>query len=187
MDEFKEQFMAIREAILAGGCFWCLDAVFRQLDGVIDVISGYVNSKTKNPTYKEVCTDTTGYAEAVKIIYDDNIISYRELLEVFYSVIDPTTLNHQGADFGSQYRSIIIYQNEEEKKIAKEVTKEAQKRFTRKIVTTIEPLKNFYEAESYHQNYFANNPNQGYCQIVIKPKVNKVKKEFLNRLKPNVK
>jgi len=149
--------MAVKEAVLGGGCFWCLDASFRQIDGVIDVISGYANGNIPNPTYKQVCTDTTGYAEVVKIIYDDTKISYRELLEIFYTIHDPTTLNRQGADFGSQYRSTILYNSQEEYKIAKEVTDEFQKKLDKKIVTKIEPLKNFYKAEEYHQNYFAKN------------------------------
>lgn len=175
--------MAIKEAVLGGGCFWCLDASFRQIDGVIDVISGYANGNIPNPTYKQVCTDTTGYAEVVKIIYDDTKISYRELLEIFYTIHDPTTLNRQGADFGSQYRSTILYNSEDEYKIAKEVTNEFQKKLDRKIVTKIEPLKNFYEAEEYHQNYFAKNPKQGYCTFVVAPKVHKVRELFKDKLK----
>ena len=166
------------EAIFGGGCFWCLDAVFREIDGVIDVISGYANGNTENPTYKEVCTDTTGYAEVVKIIYDDSKISYSDLLKIFYSIHNPTTLNRQGADFGSQYRSTILYQTEKEKNIAQEITADIQKSLDRKIVTKIEALKNFYPAEEYHQNYFAKNPNQGYCQMVVSPKVEKVREKF---------
>ncbi len=175
--------MAIKEAVLGGGCFWCLDAAFRQIDGVVDVISGYANGHIDNPTYKEVCTDTTGHAEVVKIIYDDEKISYRKLLEIFYAIHDPTTLNRQGADFGSQYRSTILYTTSEEAQIAKEVTQEVQKGLDRKIVTKIEPLKSFYEAEEYHQNYFAKNPTQGYCQVVVAPKVQKVKELFRDKLK----
>ncbi|ADV46501.1 peptide-methionine (S)-S-oxide reductase MsrA [Nitratifractor salsuginis] len=175
--------MAIREAILGGGCFWCLDAAFRQVDGVVDVISGYANGHVANPTYKEVCTDTTGHAEVVKVLYDDSKISYRDLLKIFYAIHDPTTLNRQGADFGSQYRSTILYQNEEERKIAEEVTAEVQKGLERKIVTRIEPLKNFYPAEEYHQNYFAKNPHHGYCQVVVAPKVLKVREKFPEKVK----
>ena len=175
--------MAIKEAVLGGGCFWCLDAAFRQIDGVIDVISGYANGHIDNPTYKEVCTDTTGHAEVVKIIYDDKKISYRELLEIFYAIHDPTTLNRQGADFGSQYRSTILYTTPEELQIANEVTQKVQQNLDRKIVTKIEPLKNFYEAEEYHQNYFAKNPTQGYCNIVVAPKVQKVRELFKNKIK----
>ncbi len=175
--------MAIKEAIVGGGCFWCLDAIFREIEGVEDVISGYANGNIENPNYKMVCSDTTGYAEVVKIIYDDRKISYEELLEIFYTIHDPTTLNRQGADFGSQYRSIIIYKDEKEKEIANRVTKEVQKRLDRKVVTKIEPLKNFYRAEEYHQNYFHRNPTQGYCQIVIAPKVKKVKSILKDRIK----
>jgi len=175
--------MAIREAILGGGCFWCLDAAFRQIDGVVDVISGYANGHIDNPSYKEVCTDTTGHAEVVKILYDDSKISYRDLLEIFYAIHDPTTLNRQGADFGSQYRSTILYQTDEERQIAEEVTREVQQHLDRKIVTKIEPLRNFYPAEEYHQNYFAKNPNQGYCRMVVAPKVSKVRKKFAKKVK----
>ncbi len=175
--------MAIKETVLGGGCFWCLDASFRQIEGVIDVISGYANGNKANPTYKEVCTDTTGYAEVVKIIYDDEKISYRELLEIFYTIHDPTTLNRQGADFGSQYRSTILYTTPEEYRIAKEVTQKTQRRLDRKIVTQIEPLKNFYPAEEYHQNYYAKNPSHGYCTFVVAPKVEKVKEKFKPKIK----
>ena len=175
--------MAIKEAVLGGGCFWCLDAAFRQIDGVVDVISGYANGHVEKPSYKEVCTDTTGHAEVVKILYDDTKLSYRDLLEIFYAIHDPTTLNRQGADYGSQYRSTILYQNDEEKKIAEEVTAQTQQQLDRKIVTKIEPLRNFYPAEEYHQNYFDKNPWQGYCQAVVAPKVEKVRRAFTDRLK----
>ncbi len=175
--------MAMREAILGGGCFWCLDAAFRQIDGVADVISGYANGHVENPDYKMVCTDTTGHAEVVKILYDDTKLSYRDLLEIFYALHDPTTLNRQGADFGSQYRSTILYQSDEERRIAEEVTREVQQHLDRRIVTKIEPLRNFYPAEEYHQNYFAKNPTQGYCQMVVAPKVRKVREKFGEKVK----
>jgi len=175
--------MAIREAILGGGCFWCLDAAFRQLDGVVDVISGYANGHVEHPDYKAVCTDTTGHAEVVKVLYDDTTLSYRDLLEVFYTIHDPTTLNRQGADYGSQYRSTILYRNEEERQIAEEVTEEVQRSLDRKIVTKIEPLRCFYPAEEYHQNYFAKNPTQGYCQAVVAPKAAKVRENFPEKLR----
>jgi peptide-methionine (S)-S-oxide reductase len=175
--------MAIREAILGGGCFWCLDAAFRQLDGVVDVISGYANGHVEHPDYKAVCTDTTGHAEVVKVLYDDTTLSYRDLLEVFYTIHDPTTLNRQGADYGSQYRSTILYRNEEERQIAEEVTAEVQQNLERKIVTKIEPLTCFYPAEEYHQNYFAKNPLQGYCQAVVAPKAAKVRENFPEKLR----
>ena len=175
--------MAIKKAILGGGCFWCLDAAFRQIDGVVDVVSGYANGHVENPSYKEVCTDTTGHAEVVKIVYDDDRISYRDLLEIFYALHDPTTLNRQGADYGSQYRSTILYRSDEERQIAEEVTAEVQKGLDRKIVTKIEPLKNFYPAEEYHQDYFAKNPYQGYCQAVVAPKVSKVREKFREKIR----
>ena len=175
--------MAIREAIVGGGCFWCLDAAFRQLDGVIDVVSGYANGHTEDPSYREVCTDTTGHAEVVKILYDDTKLSYRDLLELFYAIHDPTTLNRQGADYGSQYRSTILWQKEEERRIAEEVTEEVQGNLERKIVTRIEPLSSFYPAEEYHQNYFAKNPDQGYCRAVVAPKVARVRARFAGKLR----
>ena len=175
--------MARKEAVLGGGCFWCLDAAFRQINGVEDVVSGYANGHLENPSYKEVCTDTTGHAEVVKVLYDDNKLSYRDLLEIFYAIHDPTTLNRQGADFGSQYRSTILYQTDDEKRIAEDVTEEVQKELDRKVVTRIEPLKNFYPAEEYHQNYFAKNPWQGYCQAVVAPKVTKIREKFSKKLK----
>ena len=165
----------MKEAIFGGGCFWCIEAAFEIVDGVIDVESGYANGNTQNPTYKEVCTDTTGFAEVVKIKYDENKISYKELLELFFKIHDPTTLNRQGADFGSQYRSIIITLDKEQEKIAKEYIKNLQKDFDRKIVTKVEPLKNYYKAEEYHQDYFRKNPKQSYCQYVALPKVLKAK------------
>ncbi len=170
--------MAYKEAIFGGGCFWCLDAIFRRVDGVIDVISGYANGHTQNPTYKEVCTDTTGYAEVVKIIYDDTIITYEDLVKIFFAIHDPTTLNRQGADYGSQYRSIIVTVDDAQSKTASKIKEELQRDFTKKIVTVIEPLKSFYMAEDYHQNYYANNPYQGYCQAVIAPKIQKFTDSF---------
>jgi len=175
--------MAIKEAIFGGGCFWCLDAAFRQIDGVIDVISGYANGHLEHPGYKEVCTDTTGHAEVVKILYDESKLSYRDLLEIFYALHDPTTLNRQGADYGSQYRSTILYQNDRERETAEAVTAEVQKGLERKIVTRIEPLRCFYPAEEYHQNYFAKNPYQGYCRAVVAPKIQKVRQIFAEKIK----
>ena len=170
----------MKTAILGGGCFWCLEAAFEIVDGIIDVESGYANRDKPNPTYKEVCTDTTGYAEVVKITYDENKISYQEILDIFFAIHDPTTLNRQGADFGSQYRSIIIYLDDEQKEIANEYIKNLQPKLDRKIVTKIEPLKNYYKAEEYHQDYFRKNPTQPYCQAVALPKVLKVKKLIKN-------
>ena len=165
----------MKEAIFGGGCFWCLEAAFEIVDGIIDVESGYANGHKENPTYKEVCTDTTGYAEVVKITYDESKISYKELLDIFFKIHDPTTLNRQGADFGSQYRSIIIYLDESQKKEALEYINQLSKSLDRKIVTKVEPLKNYYKAEEYHQDYFRKNPNHPYCLAVALPKVEKVK------------
>jgi len=164
------------QAIFGGGCFWCIEAAFKIVNGVIDTQSGYANCNIKNPTYKEVCSDTTGCAEVVKITFNEQKISYKELLEIFFKIHDPTSLNRQGADFGSQYRSTILTLNKEQEKIAKEYVKKIQKNFNKKIVTKIEPLKNYYKAEDYHQDYFNKNPNQPYCQAVVLPKVLKVKK-----------
>ncbi len=172
----------MKEAIFGGGCFWCIEAAFEVVDGVIDVESGYANGHIDNPTYKEVCTDTTGYAEVVKITYDESKISYKELLELFFKIHDPTTLNRQGADFGSQYRSTIITLDKLQEKEAKEYIAEIQKDFDRKIVTKVEPLKCYYKAEEYHQDYFRKNPYQPYCQAVAAPKVQKAK-EWINNKK----
>jgi len=149
--------------------------VFEIIDGIIDVESGYANGHTQNPSYKEVCKDTTGYAEAIKIKYDNAKIGYKELLELFFKIHDPTTLNRQSADFGSQYRSIIIALDENQEKEAKEYIEKIQPQFSRKIVTKVEPLKEYYRAEEYHQDYFRKNPTQGYCQAVALPKVLKAK------------
>ena len=165
----------MKEAIFGGGCFWCLEAAFEIIDGVIDVESGYANGYVENPGYKEVCTDTTGHAEVVKITYDESKINYQNLLDLFFKIHDPTTLNRQGADYGSQYRSIIVTLDSKQEKIAKEYVKELQKSFDRKIVTKVEPLKCYYRAEEYHQDYFRKNPNQPYCMAVAAPKVAKAK------------
>ena len=166
----------MKEAIFGGGCFWCLEAAFEVIDGVIDVESGYANGHKQNPSYKEVCSDTTGHAEVVKIKYDENKITYKDLLELFFKIHDPTTLNRQGADYGSQYRSIIITLDSEQERVAKEYIKNLQKEYDKKIVTKIEPLKCYYRAEEYHQDYFRKNPYQPYCQAVAAPKVIKAKK-----------
>ncbi len=166
----------MQKAILGGGCFWCIEAAFETIDGIIDVENGYANCNKQNPTYKEVCTDTTGCAEVVKITYNENRINYIDILELFFQIHDATTLNRQGADFGSQYRSTILTLSKEQEKLAKSYIKKIQPYFNKKIVTKVEPLKNYYKAENYHQNYFKNNPNQPYCQIVVKPKVQKALK-----------
>ena len=172
-------------ATLAGGCFWCLEAVYNELRGVHLVISGYAGGSVPFPTYEQVCSGRTGHAEAVQITFDPEQISYRELLEVFFTIHDPTTLNRQGADVGTQYRSAIFYENPEQEEIAREVIAEqtAAGIWSNPIVTEVTPLEAFYPAEGYHQNYFERNPYQPYCQIVIAPKVAKARERYLARLK----
>ena len=169
-----------RKAVLGGGCFWCLEAVYEQLPGVIDVVSGYAGGKTKNPTYKQVCTGLTGHAEVVEITYDPDIISYKELLKYFWKAHDPTQVNRQGADVGTQYRSIILYTDDTQKNEALEYIAllEKEKVYYRPIVTQVEPLDVFYPAEAYHQDYYANNKNVGYCQAVIAPKLEKLDLQY---------
>src|SRR5688572_6813380 len=165
-------------ATLGGGCFWCLEATFELLPGVKAVVSGYSAGHKENPTYEEICTKTTGHAEVVQIEYDSKIVSYEKLLETFWEVHDPTTPNRQGNDVGPQYRSIILYHDDAQKLAAEKSKAEEQKKLSRPIVTEIVPLKKFYEAEGYHQDYFRKNPNQAYCQVVIRPKVNKIEKKL---------
>lgn len=171
-------------ATLGGGCFWCTEAVFETLDGVKSVISGYAGGKTENPTYKEICTGQTGHAEVIQIEFDPSVISFEKLLDVFWNAHDPTTLNRQGADVGTQYRSTIMYHNEEQKRVAEKSKAAAQKHFKDPIVTEIVPLKKFYPAEEYHQDYFAKNPDKGYCTVVIRPKLLKLEKANIIPSKP---
>jgi peptide-methionine (S)-S-oxide reductase len=175
----------LQTATLAGGCFWCLEAVFDEVKGVQSVESGYAGGHMDNPSYKAVCTGMTGHAEVVRVTFDPDIVSYRDLLNVFFGIHDPTTLNRQGADVGTQYRSAIFYHDEEQKKIAEELIKdlEAQKIWDRPIVTTLEKMDKFYMAEDYHQEYFANNPYQPYCMAVVAPKVSKFRKHYMDMLK----
>jgi peptide methionine sulfoxide reductase msrA/msrB len=170
---------------LAGGCFWCIEALFEELKGVSKVESGYANGNIEKPTYKQVCSGNTGYAEAVQITYDKNILPLEKLLEVFFSLHDPTTLNRQGADSGTQYRSGIYYQNEEQKQIAEKViaTLNKDKAFDNPIVTEVQAFKNYYPAENYHQEYYELNKEQPYCKAVIKPKMDKLHKIFADKLK----
>ncbi|HEY32798.1 MAG TPA: peptide-methionine (S)-S-oxide reductase MsrA [Dehalococcoidia bacterium] len=170
---------------LAGGCFWCIDAVFREIEGVNHVVSGYTGGTAANPNYKQVCTGTTGHAEAVQMSFNPSKISYREILEIFFSIHDPTTLNRQGADVGTQYRSVIFYHNEQQKAVAEKIIEELDEAHVWKnpIVTEILPLGKFYPAEDYHQGYFSKNPRQGYCQMIISPKVNKFRQQWTKRLK----
>jgi len=172
------------QAILAGGCFWCLDAVFRQLRGVELVESGYAGGTVPNPTYRHVCSGETGHAEAVRITFDPNVISYRDLLGVYFTVHDPTTLNRQGGDVGTQYRSAVYYVNDAQRQTARDVMDELTKEkvWDDPIVTELEPAPTFYPAEEYHQDYYENNAQQPYCAVVIAPKVAKVRKKYLERL-----
>jgi peptide-methionine (S)-S-oxide reductase len=172
-------------ATFGEGCFWCSEAIFGSLKGVISVESGYSGGTTQNPTYEEVCSGETGHAEVVQIKFDPTIISYKELLEVFWKTHDPTTLNRQGADVGTQYRSVIFYHSPEQKELAEKYKEELNKEniFNKPVVTQIVPFTHFYKAENYHQDYFANHPNQGYCQFVIVPKLEKFRKIFKDQLK----
>ena len=172
-------------ATLAGGCFWCLEAVYNDLSGVESVVSGYAGGEVVNPTYEQVCRGNTGHAEVVQITFDPAIVSFRELLEVFFTIHDPTTLNRQGNDIGTQYRSAIFHHSDDQKKVAEEVIGElaAKGLWASPVVTQLVPLSVFYPAEEYHQRYFERNPNQGYCQVIISPKVSKFRKEFLAKLK----
>ncbi len=172
-------------ATLAGGCFWCLEAVYDQLRGVEDVVSGYSGGTVPKPTYNSVCTGTTGHAEVVQVTFDPAVISFRDLLDVFFTIHDPTTLNRQGADVGTQYRSAIFYHTPEQKATAEQVIKEqtAAHLWNDPIVTEVTPFQVFYPAEMYHQEYFRLNPSQGYCRAVVAPKVAKFRKQHLARLK----
>jgi peptide-methionine (S)-S-oxide reductase len=172
-------------ATLAGGCFWCLEAVYDELRGVTDVVSGYAGGRVRNPSYQDVCAGTTGHAEVVQVIFDPAVVSFREILEVFFTIHDPTTLNRQGADVGTQYRSAIFYHSLEQKATAEQVIREidAAKIWPAPIVTEVTLFTEFYPAEDYHQEYFAHNPTQGYCNFVIAPKVAKFRKQYLSRLK----
>jgi peptide-methionine (S)-S-oxide reductase len=172
-------------AILGGGCFWCLEAVFEQVIGVESVVSGYSGGKTENPNYEEVCTGSTGHAEVVRVVFDPEVISYAQLLEIFFVIHDPTTKNRQGDDVGTQYRSVVFYHSDAQKSAASSVmqTLAARGLWDAPPVTEILPEAPFYAAEDYHQHYFARNPHQGYCQMVVAPKVAKFRKKFSSRLK----
>jgi peptide-methionine (S)-S-oxide reductase len=173
-------------ATFGAGCFWCVEAIYSRLEGVIDVQSGYSGGSVKNPTYKEVCTGKTGHAEVCQIIFNPDVISYEQLLKVFWSVHDPTTPNRQGNDVGTQYRSVIFYHSEEQKKLAEEIREKLDREgiWKKPIVTTVDPFVAFYPAEDYHDDYFEKNPNQPYCSLVIAPKVEKFEKVFKDILKP---
>jgi len=172
-------------ATLGGGCFWCVEAIFSELRGVEKVESGYSGGRTPNPSYEDVCSDATGHAETVQITYDPASISYKQLLQVFLTVHDPTTLNRQGADVGTQYRSVIFYHDQAQKEVAEQVIRETNetKMWGKPIVTEVSPFAAFYKAEDYHQEYYKKNPWQGYCAVVIEPKVAKFRKKYQEMLK----
>ena len=175
----------IDTATFGAGCFWCVEAVFQRLDGVISIKSGYSGGTVKNPSYKEVCNGTTGHAEVCQIVFDKSKISFDELLQVFWKTHDPTTLNQQGNDFGTQYRSVIFYHNAEQKQLAEKYKKQINEEhaYPNPIITEITPFKNYYEAEDYHQNYFNQNGSESYCKYVIQPKVEKFEKIFKDKMK----
>lgn len=177
--------MAQETTTLAGGCFWCLEAVYDQLKGVTDVVSGYSNGHVVNPTYRDVCNGTTGHAEVVRVTFDPSVITFGDLLDVFFTIHDPTTLNRQGNDVGTQYRSGIYYHTPEQKATAEQVIRDltAARLWSDPIVTEVAPVSNFSAAENYHQEYFANNPYQPYCQAVVAPKVAKARKKFFEQWK----
>nr|WKN37621.1 peptide-methionine (S)-S-oxide reductase MsrA [Tunicatimonas sp. TK19036] len=175
----------MKQATFGSGCFWCTEAVFQDVEGVEKVVSGYAGGKIANPTYREVCSGRTGHAEVIQITYDADIISYDELLEIFWKTHDPTTLNRQGNDVGTQYRSVVYYHDDEQKQLAEDYKHKLNDSgaFSNPVVTEISPLDTFYPAEEYHQNYYKNHPGEGYCSFVIRPKVDKFKQVFSNKLK----
>jgi peptide-methionine (S)-S-oxide reductase len=181
----QENDSKLQLATLGSGCFWCSEAIFERVKGVTSVVSGYAGGKVDNPSYEDVCSGKTGHAEVIQIKFDPSVVSYDELLEIFWKTHDPTTLNRQGADVGTQYRSVVFYHNEEQKQKAESYKAELNKAEIWKdpIVTEISPLKKFYSAEKYHQDYYEQNPNQGYCSFVITPKIEKFEKVFKDKLK----
>jgi peptide-methionine (S)-S-oxide reductase len=176
----------LQVATLGGGCFWCLDPIFKDLRGVENVVVGYSGGSVKDPSYRMVCTGTTGHAESLQVTFDPNVISYKDLLKIFFSFHDPTTLNRQGADVGTQYRSVIFYHDETQKAIAEETIAEINEAgiWGKPVVTEVTPFKAFFPAEDYHQDYFKNNPMQGYCRVVIAPKVAKFRQHYAELRKP---
>lgn len=175
----------VETATLGAGCFWCVEAVFQEVKGVVSVVSGYAGGTVENPTYKQVCTGTTGHAEVAEIKFDPTVVSFKDILEVFWKTHDPTTLNRQGNDVGTQYRSVIFYHSPEQKALAEKYKKELDESgaWSKPLVTEISPAPKFYKAEDYHQNYYKNNPNQGYCAYVIAPKMEKFRKVFPEKIK----
>lgn len=174
--------MAMEIATLGGGCFWCLEAVYQQLKGVQAVESGYAGGHVKNPTYEQVCEGSTGHAEVVRVTFDPDIVSYREILEIFFTIHDPTTLNRQGNDSGTQYRSVIYFHAPQQQEMAKHVIAEMANVWDASLVTELSPAGTYYKAEDYHQNYYRQNPSQGYCAFVVEPKVAKFRKMFAGKL-----
>lgn len=175
----------MKKITLGAGCFWCVEAIYKELKGVEKVEPGYSGGKIANPTYREVCSGLTGHAEVIQLEYDENVIDFKEILEVFFKTHDPTTLNRQGADVGTQYRSAIFYHNENQKEVAEKVISELENSsvFDKPVVTEVTEFTVFYPAEEYHKNYYKNNPEEGYCQMVVRPKVEKFKKVFGEKLK----
>lgn len=186
MEKMKLQNLDnVEVATLGGGCFWCIEASFNEIKGILLVESGYSGGKIESPTYEQVCTGTTGHAEVVQITFNPKVISFKEILEIFFTAHDPTTHNRQGADVGTQYRSVIFYHNKKQKSIAEQMIAEldATKAWDSPLVTQIEPFKNFFKAEEYHDKYFIRHPETGYCRVVIAPKVSKIRKKFREKLK----
>ena len=181
----KKSASNLETITLGGGCYWCIEAIYENLTGVKTVVSGFSGGKVANPSYEAVCSGKTGHAEVVQITFDKNLTNLDEILKVFFTVHDPTTLNRQGADVGTQYRSVVFYRTEEQRKTAQDIinTLNANKVYDNPIVTKVDPLKNFYEAEDYHQDYYQYNKNQPYCRLVIQPKLEKFEKVFKDRLK----
>ncbi len=176
---------ALEMATLAGGCFWCTEAIFDQLKGVVKVESGYSGGNVPNPTYEDVCTGDTGHAESIQVTFDPSLVSYKDLLHIFFTTHDPTTLNRQGADVGTQYRSAVFYRTPEQEKAAKEVIRELEKDkvWKKQIVTEVAPFKGFYKAEDYHQQYYTKNSRQPYCRVVVEPKIAKLREHYREKLK----
>ncbi len=187
MNSGQKDLLGLHVATLGGGCFWCLEVVFEQLQGIEMVVSGYSGGEVPNPSYELVCSGTTRHAEVVQLTFDRNQITFREILEVFFTIHDPTTLNRQGSDVGPQYRSVIFYHNNGQRNIAEAVIAELEeaKVWEKPIVTEVVPFSVFYPAEEYHQGYYRKNPNQGYCQIVIAPKIAKFRQMYFNKIKHN--
>lgn len=174
--------MAGKSIVLGGGCFWCMEGVFSLVKGVVQAVSGYSGGGLDNPSYEQVCSGTTGHAEVVLVEYDESIISLHDILEIFFAMHDPTSLNRQGADIGTQYRSVVYYNNDIQERIVLDAIEKESKNYSRQIVTEVSLLGEFYPAEEYHQHYFQNNSNQGYCQMVIAPKIEKFKNHFKDKL-----